>query len=254
MTIRSFLVSAAVLTAGGSACVPANPPSGQPDAAVPRADAASPPTADAAPPPCPTWYEDRDGDGYGNPSVTKTSCMQPAGFVAAATDCDDTTARRFPGNREVCDTLDNDCDATTGETCPPGCIVETGPGGHRYLFCLGQEANSTWSDASTSCASQGYKMVKIDNDTENFFVMSHMPADQWFWLGAQKNGENTWTWSFDGSALPDGYQNWADGEPNDANGIEDSLMMYPSATSPGAGAWNDYANFGTLGYVCERVD
>ena len=38
------------------------------------------------------------------------ACDAPAGTVADSTDCDDTEAARFPGNPEVCDSLDNDCD------------------------------------------------------------------------------------------------------------------------------------------------
>jgi cysteine-rich repeat protein len=36
-----------------------------------------------------TWYRDADGDGFGNPGVTQSSCAQPAGYVSNASDCDD---------------------------------------------------------------------------------------------------------------------------------------------------------------------
>ncbi len=55
------------------------------------------------------WYTDRDGDSYGDPAVPLDDCNPPAGFVANATDCDDSSAEVFPGNPEVCDQRDNDC-------------------------------------------------------------------------------------------------------------------------------------------------
>ncbi len=37
-----------------------------------------------------TWYEDKDGDGFGNRLSTKTATTQPTGYVANSEDCDDT--------------------------------------------------------------------------------------------------------------------------------------------------------------------
>ncbi|MBC8413332.1 hypothetical protein H8E50_06650, partial [bacterium] len=59
---------------------------------------------------------DADGDGY---SVEGGSC--------GAVDCDDSNADIFPGNTEVCDGLDNDCDAQVDE-------------------------GAAWSDLGTSCS------------------------------------------------------------------------------------------------------
>lgn len=63
-----------------------------------------------------TWYVDADSDGYGWVSTTTTSCAQPSGYVADATDCDDTNGALNPGEPEICDTLDNDCDGSTDES------------------------------------------------------------------------------------------------------------------------------------------
>ncbi|WP_164009376.1 MopE-related protein [Pyxidicoccus trucidator] len=65
--------------------------------------------------PTQAWYRDADGDGTGNAGETVQNCRQPAGFVADATDCNDASAAIKPGGTEVCDALDNDCDAQVDE-------------------------------------------------------------------------------------------------------------------------------------------
>ena len=58
-----------------------------------------------------TWYRDADGDTYGDPAVTQDACTRPAGYVADATDCDDTDAAVYPGAPEDWyDSVDSDCD------------------------------------------------------------------------------------------------------------------------------------------------
>jgi hypothetical protein len=62
-----------------------------------------------------TWYADADGDTFGDEQVSTTACAQPDDYVADATDCDDADLANFPGNAEVCDGGDNDCDAEIDE-------------------------------------------------------------------------------------------------------------------------------------------
>jgi large repetitive protein len=59
-----------------------------------------------------TWYIDYDDDGYGGARMSTAACEQPSGYVADATDCDDTDAAAHPGTEEICDGVDNDCDGT----------------------------------------------------------------------------------------------------------------------------------------------
>lgn len=61
------------------------------------------------------WYRDGDGDGYGDPRVTRSSCSQPQGYVPMGTDCDDQSSDIHPGVLEICDGLDNNCDAVVDD-------------------------------------------------------------------------------------------------------------------------------------------
>ena len=61
------------------------------------------------------FYEDADGDGYGNDGSRTNTCALPAGYAVDNTDCDDTDAAINPGADELCDGADNDCDGSTDE-------------------------------------------------------------------------------------------------------------------------------------------
>ena len=56
------------------------------------------------------WFDDTDGDGYGDPGRPTRACAAPAGSVADFSDCDDASAAVHPGATELCNGLDDDCD------------------------------------------------------------------------------------------------------------------------------------------------
>ncbi len=63
-----------------------------------------------------SWYEDSDGDGYGNADQEVLACEAPTGHVASSTDCDDSDARFNPSASESdCeDPSDYNCDGSVG--------------------------------------------------------------------------------------------------------------------------------------------
>jgi large repetitive protein len=64
----------------------------------------------------PTWYQDADGDSFGNGTVAYRACQAPTGYVSDQNDCDDAVASNNPAASEVCDDVDNNCDGTIDES------------------------------------------------------------------------------------------------------------------------------------------
>ena len=57
------------------------------------------------------YFADADADGYGGTALSITQCDAPSGFAGNSDDCDDTNAAINPDAAEICDLVDNDCDA-----------------------------------------------------------------------------------------------------------------------------------------------
>lgn len=62
-----------------------------------------------------TYFADADADGYGNASVTTSSCAAPAGFVSDSSDCNDAAYAVHPGTFEICNSLDDNCNGVADE-------------------------------------------------------------------------------------------------------------------------------------------
>jgi hypothetical protein len=61
-----------------------------------------------------TYYRDADGDTWGTSSTTQ-ACSVPSGYATRPGDCADSNAARNPGAEEICNGVDDDCDASTDE-------------------------------------------------------------------------------------------------------------------------------------------
>ncbi len=66
------------------------------------------------------WFEDQDGDGFGDPLASAGLDCQPPipGAVSNDEDCDDSSAAIRPSAAETCDGVDNNCDGNADEGLP----------------------------------------------------------------------------------------------------------------------------------------
>jgi len=76
-------------------------------------------------------FVDADADGYGDPTTGGQLCPG-FGTVDDGTDCDDTNDQINPGQRDVCDGLDNDCDPATNEDDIDGSVYYADADGDGY--------------------------------------------------------------------------------------------------------------------------
>ncbi len=69
---------------------------------------------------CSNAYVDGDGDGYGS-GAPSCACPGTSGLVALGGDCNDSAPSVKPGQLEVCNGTDDDCDGQTDEEGSLGC-------------------------------------------------------------------------------------------------------------------------------------
>ncbi len=62
-----------------------------------------------------TFFEDADGDLFGNAGSTTPDCTLPDGYVSDDTDCDDTNAAIYPGATEILNGIDDNCNEAIDE-------------------------------------------------------------------------------------------------------------------------------------------
>ncbi|MCP5005601.1 MAG: S8 family serine peptidase [Planctomycetes bacterium] len=112
-----------------------------------------------------TYYEDSDGDGYGDPAASTDACTQPQGYVTDGTDCDDTDPGINPGATDICNNgIDEDCNGQD-DTCQNYNATGT------WIITL----TDTWVDiGNAGCSSlidDGESEIFVLNQTENGITM-----------------------------------------------------------------------------------
>ena len=192
-----------------------------------------------------TWYADDDADGYGDADDARHACEEPTGYVADATDCDDTDATTYPWAGDVMgDGTDSDCDGLDCEAASDGTTY--------FTVCFDDLG---WHDGRADCQDAGHDdLASIEDASEQAFVETLIDdAGGWEseapYIGyADEVIESSWGWS-NGSTST--WTNWSTNEPNGGSSENCAQLNWPLGT----GEWNDTDCYGTSadrGYVCER--
>ncbi len=109
-------------------------------------------------------------------------------------------------------------------------VSQTIYGDHTYELISCPYALS-WDMAKAYCEQSGGHLATITSVEEQNAISSL--GEEYAWIGGFRNSENSWKWVTD---EPFGYTNWRSGEPNNGEGIEDRVGIYPDH------GWNDYSN------------
>ncbi|XP_035699356.1 uncharacterized protein LOC118431996 [Branchiostoma floridae] len=104
-------------------------------------------------------------------------------------------------------------------------------------------------EAAKICRAEGGSLAMPQDQATNDFLVNlknEVDGTSWFWLGADdKNDEGTWQYA-DGEPFGS-YRNWFPGEPNQAGGNEDCLMMFESPRN----MWNDQGCATKQKFICQ---
>lgn len=136
-----------------------------------------------------TWYMDADGDTEGNKSRTTLACTAPQGYVSNPNDCDDGNPFRLSSGTEVCDELDNDCDAAEDDGL--NCTTS----GWRIPDPTNIDAANDWKRVTPFAANKAYA-VGYDEDTTASKLRAYSGV--------------TLTHTLDGQCAGPLYSGWAD--------------------------------------------
>ncbi|MEK6901056.1 MAG: putative metal-binding motif-containing protein, partial [Nanoarchaeota archaeon] len=188
-----------------------------------------------------TFYRDADQDGFGDPLVSRLSCRQPIGYVANNTDCSDGDRQINPGQQELCNQVNDNCNDQTDEgynvgdgctnglgvceragqkVCAPNgleTICNAVPGEPIPIACDGLDDDCDGEiDGSDLCGKAAYINVSAENVTELHVVNEEGNGRAFIATDIAGNDIKDVRWLYDGSlivfnfghgifvALPDG--------------------------------------------------
>ena len=142
------------------------------------------------------FYADYDGDGYGNVDFPILSCDTPSIYVLNNLDCNDFNPSINPASEEICNSIDDNCNAIIDEDIP------------YYTYYEDSDADGYGNVLSpvTNCMDTvpaGYVTDSTDCDDANNTI--HEPAIYYADNDGDLYGDTFNTGEFCSASPPDGY-------------------------------------------------
>ncbi len=206
------------------------------------------------------FHADLDEDGYGDPADSVQSCDGATGYVADATDCDDSDPAVNPGATEICNGLDDDCDLLIDDDDPSVDGASTwlhdgdgdgwGDPASAVTACEAPEsyvADDGDCDDTDPAVNPGATEVcnGIDDDCDGLVDDDDDSVEGLIttWLDADGDGHGGTAWSVEACDVAEGFSLTSD-DCDDGD----------AATFPGANEACDEANNDCDGMVDEAAD
>ncbi|MBK9637105.1 MAG: VCBS repeat-containing protein [Bacteroidetes bacterium] len=157
-----------------------------------------------------TYYNDFDGDGFGDSSVDSAACISLSGYVSNSKDCDDSVATINPNATEFCvNSIDDNCNNIVDEGCGNGSfhlkmliegLVQNGGFMISTLFDNGMNPDPNSSDSvyvELRTAASPYSLVHSHHVLlyrNGFASIPYYPSvGSYYIVVKHRNGIETWS-------------------------------------------------------------